>query len=108
EAFLSGFEFGADEQWQAETLFERLAEANTKRAIPFLLNYYRNNEGIASIQLKILSILANSKIRERYKAIQELMEEDLPLTDNAYEIASLFNDFTADLENSRALFPAVL
>ena len=42
-----------------------------------------------------------------YKKIAELLEYDLPISDN-YVISGLFNLFTADIENSQVLYPNVL
>lgn len=37
----------------------------------------------------------------------ELLEYDLPVSDNEYEISSMFNDFERYVENSKELFPKI-
>jgi hypothetical protein len=109
EQFLDAFAFTDEEEWAANELLEKLSNTDEKRAIPFLTRFYRRDNVTASQQLKILSCLARTKAANRYQTISELMEEDLPLTDNEYEIDALFSHaFTEDLTNSRELFPAIL
>lgn len=75
--------------------------------VPFFEKYYKNESTTNETKLSILKSLTLQKNKKAYSKIFELMEYDLPVTNNNYEINTLFNYFNNDLENSKNLFPKI-
>ena len=105
--FLNTFQFKDNENYSVEALIKKLGSIQDEKIIPFLENFYKKEGTKTSIQIGILEALANQKSKIGYKKIGELLEYDLPLSDNQYEISSLFSKFENDLENSKELFPKI-
>jgi len=105
--FLEGFEFTQDENDALVALYEKIGRIKDPAIIPYLENVYRKEEVTTSIQFAILNALTNQKSKAAYKVIAKLLEYDLPLSDNEYEVSSLFTAFEYDIENSQVLFPDI-
>lgn len=103
--FLNGFEFKQDENEALIALYEKIGRIKDPAIIPYLENIYEKEGVTASIQFAILNALTNQKSKDAYKTIAKLLEYDLPLSDNEYEVTSLFNSFENDIEHSKMLFP---
>src|SRR5690606_33099038 len=107
EQFINTFSFKKEEMKSLTGLYEQIGELKEKQVIPFLEKQYRQENTNTLIQFAILRALSNQNSKEGYKKIIELMDYDLPLTDNEYEIKLLFSHFGADLKNSEILFPDI-
>lgn len=105
--FLNTFQFKDSETGTIETLIEKLGEIQDPKIIPYLEDLYKKEGTKTSIQISVLTALANQKSKIGYKKIIELLEYDLPLSDNQYEIGMMFTDFEKDIENSKELFPKI-
>ena len=105
--FLTSFEFKDSEEATIQTLLEKIGFIEDSRVIPFLENYYKRENAKTATQLSALKALANQKSKAGYKKISELLDYDLPLSNYAYQIASLFSYFEKDLENSKELYPKI-
>ncbi|WP_167343420.1 TraB/GumN family protein [Flavobacterium chungangense] len=105
--FINTFNFKENEADAIAALVEKLGEINDDRVIPFLENYYKKESTKTDVQISILKSIALQKSKAGYKKINELLEYDLPVSDNQYEITSLFYFFQSDLENSKELFPEI-
>jgi len=105
--FIDTFQFKDTETNTLEILIEKIGKIEDKRIIPYLEKTYRK-EGIkTAVQISILNALSHQKTKMGYKKIIELLEYDLPISDNGYEISNMFNYFERDLENSKELFPKI-
>lgn len=105
--FINTFNFKENETDAISALLEKIGKINDVRVIPFLENYYKKESTKTDIQISILKSLSLQKSKAGYKKINELLEYDLPIPDNQYEIASLFYSFESDPENSKELFPEI-
>jgi uncharacterized protein YbaP (TraB family) len=105
--FLEGFEFKQDENETLVALYEKIGQIKDPVVIPYLENIYKKENVTTSIQFAILNALTNQKSKEAYKVIGKLLDYDLPLSDNEYEVTSLFSSFEYDIENSEVLFPDI-
>lgn len=105
--FITTFNFKENEIDAITALLEKIGKIKDDRVIPFLENYYKK-EGIRTdVQISILKSISFQNSKAAYKKINELLEYDLPISDNQYEIAGLFNLFQEDPENSKELFPEI-
>ena len=105
--FIDSFQFKETETNTLEILIEKIGNIDDKRTIPYLENFYKK-EGIkTAVQISILKALSHQRTKASYKKIMELLEYDLPVSDNEYEISSMFNDFERYVENSKELFPKI-
>lgn len=105
--FLETFEFKDSETDAINSLLMNLGELNDERIIPFLESYYKKEGTKTEVQLSVIKALANQKSKNAYKKIIELLEYDLPITDNDYDITGMFHFFESDLEHSKELFPKI-
>jgi len=105
--FLNTFKFRDDETEILGELYEKLGNIKAPEVISYLENAYRKENVNTVIQFAVLRALTFQKSKEAYKKIVELLEYDLPISDNEYEIIGLFNQFEEDLENSQVLFPNI-
>lgn len=105
--FIDTFPFKDAETSTLEILIEKVGSIEDKRTIAYLEKAYKR-EGIkTSVQISILNALTHQRTKMGYKKIMELLEHDLPISDNEYEISNMFNFFGRDLENSKELFPNI-
>lgn len=105
--FINTFNFKENETDAISALLDKIGKINDDRVIPFLENYYKKGSTKTEVQISILKSLSLQKSKSAYKKINELLEYDLPISDNQYEITSLFYSFESDPENSKELFPEI-
>ena len=104
---IENFEFRKEEMEFKGDLYESIGALKALEVIPFLEKAYKEEGVSTQTQFSILRALTFQKSKMAYKKIAELLEYDLPISDN-YVISGLFNLFTADIENSQVLYPNVL
>ncbi|WP_264552336.1 TraB/GumN family protein [Flavobacterium sp. N2038] len=105
--FINTFNFKESETDAITSLLEKIGKTDDERVIPFLENYYKKESIKTDVQISILKSISYQKTKAAYKKIKELLEFDLPIPDNQYEIGSLFYTFINDAENSKELFPEI-
>lgn len=105
--FINTFNFKETETDAITSLLEKIGELNDSRVIPFLENYYKKESVKTDVQISILKSISLQKSKAGYQKINKLLEYDLPISDNQYEITSLFDSFESDPENSKELFPEI-
>lgn len=108
KVILENFDFKSDEQELVGNIYEKIGAIQSPEIIYFLEKAYKKETTTTQIQFAILRALTYQKSKEAYKKIGELLDYDLPISDNQYEISSLFNLFINDLENAHILYPQVL
>lgn len=108
EQFINTFEFKPEETDALRSLYEKIGELKDPRIVPFLEQQYKDTDSNTTVQFSVLRALSYQKSKNAYKKIMELMEYDLPLSANGFEIISLFTYFKSDIENSEVIFPDVL
>src|SRR5690606_17080623 len=101
--FITTFSFRPDETESLTDLFAKIGRIDDPQVIPFLETQYKKENTNTIIQFAVLSALVNQKSKAAYKKILELLEYDLPLSDNEYEIRNLFGEFSEDVQNSEVL-----
>lgn len=105
--FIDAFQFKDTETNALQTLIEKTGKLEDKRVVPYLEKIYKKDGIKTAVQISILNAISHQKTKLAYKKIMELLEYDLPVSDNEYEISSMFNYFEKDLENSKELFPKI-
>lgn len=105
--FVNTFKFKPTENSAFETLIDKIGEMKHPGVTAFLSDLYQNKKIKTSTQLQILKALARQKTKQDYQKIIELLEYDLPITDNEYQISELFSAFLEDKTNSKELFPRI-
>jgi uncharacterized protein YbaP (TraB family) len=103
--FINTFDFKDNETTAIHSLLEKIGTIKDPRVIPFLEDFYKKETTKTTLQISVLKALSNQKSKVGYKKINSLLAYDLPLSDNQYEITSLFRLFENDAENSKELFP---
>ena len=107
KALIENFEFRKEEMEFKGDLYESIGSLKSAEVIPFLEQAYKAEDVSTQTQFSILRALTFQKSKIAYKKIAELLEYDLPISDN-YVISGLFNLFTSDLDNSQVLYPNIL
>jgi len=108
QQFIADFNFTTEETNALTDLYSKLGGLKDPAVIPFFEQQYKREDSNTIIQFAILEALTTFKSNEGYKKIKELLEYDLPVSDNSYEVAGLFTDFGLDTAHSAILFPDVL
>lgn len=106
--FINTFEFKANEKHSISQLLSKINDIKGKETTKFFKNIYKENTDNANIQLAILEALANQKNSSAYKIIEELLNFDLPISNNSFAINRLFSVFSKDYKNSYVLMPNIL
>ena len=106
--FMDNFDFKDSELFALETLLEHSGSLNDSKIIPYLEQKYKSENVKTAIQIAILKALVNQHSKTGYQKIMELLEYDLPISDDQYEIANLFRLFENDIENSKILYPKIV
>ena len=105
--FLDNFEFKKEENQSLVNLYEKIGQIKDPSILPFLENSYKNKKSTAALQFAILNALINQKSKTAYSLILKLLEHDLPVSEDEYEVQNLFTNFEKDIENSAVLFPDI-
>lgn len=103
--FINTFKFKENETEAIGSLIEKIGFIQDPKVVEFLEDYYKKENTKTTLQFSVLTALANQKSKLGYQKILELLEYDLPISDEQYEINSLFYKFSEDAENSKELFP---
>ncbi|THF48809.1 TraB/GumN family protein [Flavobacterium supellecticarium] len=103
--FLNHFEFRDSETSALIELLNKIGALENNSSINLLETFYKKPDTKTSVQLAILNVLAQRKSKAGYKKILELLDYDLPLSDNEDDISTLFYYFNLDLNGSKILFP---
>ena len=105
--FIDTFKFKDSEIDAAESLLLKIGKIEDSRVIPYLEKTYKKENVKTGIQFGVLNALTYQKSKLAYKKIMDLLEYDLPISTNEYDISSMFQLFEKDLENSKELFPKI-
>ena len=105
--FIDTFKFKDSEIDAAESLLLKIGKIEDSRVIPYLEKTYKKENVKTGIQFGVLNALTYQKSKLAYKQIMDLLEYDLPISTNEYDISSMFQLFEKDLENSKELFPKI-
>lgn len=106
--FLKNYDFKAAEANIKVSLYRKLGFITSPYVVAFLEQEYKKDNSNTIIQFAVLNALTLQKSKEAYRKIMELLEHDLPVSDNAYDVNSLFSSFEEDTEHSAVLFPEIL
>lgn len=107
EAFIENFDFKAEETRALTELYTKLGSLKNKEVLPFFEKQYKSPNNNTIIQFAVLEALTEYKSPAAYTKIKELLEYDLPVSDDKYEVGNLFVAFEQDTDNSALLFPDI-
>ncbi|WP_445455834.1 TraB/GumN family protein [Flavobacterium sp. HNIBRBA15423] len=105
--FVNNFDFKKSELFAKNHLLKELGSLKNKKVVPYLEKIYKKENTNSETQINILVALSNQNTKESYKKIIELLEYDLPLSDNKYDITNMFINFSRNQENATELFPSI-
>lgn len=105
--FLETFSFKDSENEAAASLLEKAGALNHPEVIPYLEEKYKREGTKTSEQFSILYALARKATPDSFKKVGELLEYDLPVSDESYDIEQLFNLIKDKPEASQVLYPAL-
>lgn len=105
--FINTFEFKDSETKALNLLLLRLGRIKNDKIIPYLEALYKNPATKTESQFSILKAISNQKTKTAYQKIGALLEYDLPVSSNEYDVINLLNHFQLDMENSKELFPKI-
>lgn len=105
--FIEEFDFSSEASQELYRLYGMISRFKDQSVIPFLEKQYKKEDVTTGEQFAILQALTGQSSKDAYKKIMELLEYDLPLSDQDYLVDSLFGSFSADAENSAALVPDI-
>lgn len=89
-------------------LIQRLGYRKHDTIAAFLSSLYKQKLDSTKLQFTILKALATQKTTPAYKTIKELLNLDVPLTSDKYEISNIFNRLNDSLVLCEVLYPDLL
>lgn len=107
EELIDDLDFEDEELDALASIITKVGKIKDRKTIDFLVKNYLKDDVPPSIQFAILRALAMQKSKEAYQKINYLMDKDLPISDNSYDIEGLFGMFQSDLDNSVILMPKI-
>ena len=100
-----------DEEIAAEfkqQIFREISYLDSDEVAKYLSELYVTHEDSTTLHLKILKALANTETSLSYKLLKKHLLENTPLTDDKWELNSLFYALNDSLELAATLFPDLL
>ncbi|MFB6306563.1 MAG: hypothetical protein ABEH43_06175, partial [Flavobacteriales bacterium] len=83
-------------------------DKSSEKILPFLKELYTQVGDTVSLQISILQTLARIETKNSRNVFIDLLEEEIPLSSNKYDIKSIFYDLNDSLELAKTLFPEIL
>lgn len=105
--FLDTFEFKDSDLNGKSLLYEKLGSLKHPKVVSYLENKYKAQGTKTTEQLSILTALASQNTENSYRLVLKLMDYDLPVTEDTYELSELFEIFNKNIETSKVLFPDI-
>ncbi|VXB18451.1 conserved hypothetical protein [Flavobacterium sp. 9AF] len=105
--FINKFNFKKTELYAKNHLIKKIGFLKNERVLPYLEKIYKQDNSNSETQINVLIALSNNNTKESYQKIIELLEYDLPVSDNQYDITSMFNNFSNNPEHAKELFPNI-
>lgn len=102
------YEFEDDQLKIKEHLIKKLGSFKDKKTEKFLEDLYTKSFENPYNQLAILKSLGKKRTLDAYQKLLKLLDSDIPLTSNSYDVSGLINRLGDSLELSRKLFPELL
>ncbi len=105
---IRNYKFEDDQLNIKEHLIKELGNFKDKKAQTFLEDLYTKSFENPYNQLAILKSLGNERTLSSYQKFLKLLDSDIPLTSNSYDVSGLINRLGDSLELTRKLFPDLL
>lgn len=105
---LDSYEFAENQLEIKEHLIEELSEFKTKKVTRFLDDLYVKSFNNPGNQLAIVKSILKEKSTESYARFLKLLELDVPLSSNKYEMNTMINSVSDSLSIAKDLFPEIL
>lgn len=106
-SFLDTFEFEDTDTNGKSTLYQKLGNLKNPNVVSYLENKYKAQGTKTTEQLAILNALASQNTEASYRLVLKLMDFDLPVTEDSFELNELFGYFNQNIETSKVLFPDI-
>lgn len=91
-----------------EHLIKKLGRFKTKKVQRFLEDLYTKSFENPYNQLAILKSLGDEGSTTSYQKLVKLLESDIPLTSNSYDVSNMINRFSDSLPLAKNLYPELL
>ena len=105
---LKNYEFADNQLEIKKYLIEELSDFKSKKVVKFLDDLYVNSFKNPNNQIAIVKSILKNKSKESYKRFLKLLELDIPLSSNKYQLNSMINSVSDSLSVAKELFPELL
>jgi uncharacterized protein YbaP (TraB family) len=105
---ISNYDFDENQMSVKTHLIEELGRLDDKRVKPFLEKLYKDSYENSYNQIAVFESFANHKTKESSKKILDLLEYDIPLSSNSYDISNMISRLKDSLSLTQTLFPKLL
>jgi len=91
-------------------LIVKLSEIDSAQAIiiPYLQKLYKRFSDTAYMQLEILKAMANQKNDKAFQAIKPILSNDIPISDNTYNMHAMLWTFGDSLKLAKIILPELI
>ncbi len=102
------YEFGEDQLKIKENLIEKLGKHKSKKVDAFFIDLYKKSYDNPQNQIVVFNYFSKQKNKKAYETLLDLLEADIPLSTESFEINKMFSSLKKDLDLSKSLFPDLL
>ena len=106
--YISNFPLGIKHRHIQAEMIAKLSKIKDPRVIPFLRDFYGKSYNNSEAQLRILQAVTTAPDQASVDLLLELMDKDLPLTNNVLGIAAVFSPFEKKPLLAKKLYPKLL
>ena len=105
---LKTYEFEENQLPIKKHLIEELGQFKTKKVERFLEDLYSKSFQNPENQITIINTVSKDETKESYKKLLKLLEADIPLISNKYQLNSMIEKMEDSLGFAKNLFPELL
>ncbi len=102
------FKFDRSQQKIRKNLLNKLSRHQSKKVDDFFIDLYNKSYDKPQDQIIVFNYFSKQKTKKAYETLLRLLEKDIPLSTNKYDISNMFREPKEALNLAKNLFPDLL
>ena len=105
---IKNYQFEENQLKIKKYLIKELSKNRSEKVDNFFKELYKNSYDNPQNQIIVFNYFSKQKTKKAYNTLLELLELDIPLSTNSFEINNMFDNLNKSLSLSKNLFPDLL
>ncbi len=105
---IKDFKFEESQQKIRKNLISKLSQHQSKKVDNFFIDLYNRSYDKPQDQIIVFNYFSKQKTKKAYEILLKLLEKDIPLSTNKYDISNMFREPKEALDLAKNLFPDLL